>query len=592
MRGQPNICSSRPASVLRSPRVPDHQPFERYKLLASAIAGRLVEVAPIASGMPAWTDAVTIFVAGDLDPREVLRSVAVQASLLGADSLAPEIVTKLERRAALRRRYLAIEGHRALAAHDDLLPHSARSLIDPVLAASSSSPAESLRLADSTETIAEPPPMFGTIRPRALRANRARSEATAAAQVAPHGSSVDDVAASDAGDPEEGPVFEFSSAWVGRGGAIGRLLKRLFGDARVGGSGAPGSDAPTRWSRSSTRVSSNASPTTAAASRPEDTQLSASRRNTYPEWDMHRGRYRSDWCTVVEVEAEPEERDALPFVDSRVLRRPLARVGLGLERRHRQLQGDDVDLDAAVEAFVARAAESAPEDACYVDTVRRARDLAVLVLLDISGSAGELGATGRSVHEHQRAAAAALTFALHDFGDRVALYGFRSLGRTAVHVVPVKRFDERLDVRVLDRLGALTPRAYTRLGAAIRHGAARLESDGGTPRRLLVVISDGFAYDHGYEGAYGEADARRALAEARRRGIGCLCLSIGAATGPDALRRVFGTAAHATLSRNEQLAGVVGPLFQAALRSAESQQRIRQRAERTRDRLAIDRRTA
>ena len=75
----------------------------------------------------------------------------------------------------------------------------------------------------------------------------------------------------------------------------------------------------------------------------------------------------------------------------------------------------------------------------------------MLVLLDISGSAGEPSATGRTVHEHQRAAAASLTFALHDLGDRVALYGFRSLGRTAVHVVPVKRFDENLDARVRPR---------------------------------------------------------------------------------------------------------------------------------------------
>ena len=31
---------------------------------------------------------------------------------------------------------------------------------------------------------------------------------------------------------------------------------------------------------------------------------------------------------------------------------------------------------------------------------------------------------------------------------------------------------------------------------------------------LLVVLSDGLAYDHGYERAYGAADARRALSEA------------------------------------------------------------------------------
>ena len=82
-----------------------------------------------------------------------------------------------------------------------------------------------------------------------------------------------------------------------------------------------------------------------------------------------------------------------------------------------------------------------------------------------------------------------------------------------------------------------------------------------------------------------------ALAEARRRGSGCLCLSIGAGTDPDALRRVFGTAAHATLPREEQLAGVIGPLFRAALRSAETQRRAWQRKERTRDRLKIDRGT-
>ena len=49
------------------------------------------------------------------------------------------------------------------------------------------------------------------------------------------------------------------------------------------------------------------------------------------------------------------------------------------------------------------------------------------------------------MHEQQRAAAAALTVALHDLGDRVALYAFQSQGRSAVHVLPVKRFDDNLD---------------------------------------------------------------------------------------------------------------------------------------------------
>ena len=144
-----------------------------------------------------------------------------------------------------------------------------------------------------------------------------------------------------------------------------------------------------------------------------------------------------------------------------------------------------------------------------------------------------------------------------------------------MHLLPVKRFDEGIDHRWwCRRLHGLQPGAYSRLGAAIRHGSAMVESDGGTSRRLLVVLSDGLAYDHGYERAYGEADARRALAEARRRGIGCLCLSVGASTDADELRAVFGSAAHATIGRPDQLPAVIGPLFRSALRSAEVRRRV------------------
>jgi nitric oxide reductase activation protein len=125
----------------------------------------------------------------------------------------------------------------------------------------------------------------------------------------------------------------------------------------------------------------------------------------------------------------------------------------------------------------------------------------------------------------------------------------------------------------MQRLHGLEPGAYSRLGAAIRHGAAVLEQRGGASRRLLVVLSDGLAYDHGYERVYGAADGRRALAEARRRGTACLCLSIGASTDAEALRRVFGSAAHAAIPRPEQLRHVIGPLFRSALRSAEVRRR-------------------
>ena len=152
----------------------------------------------------------------------------------------------------------------------------------------------------------------------------------------------------------------------------------------------------------------------------------------------------------------------------------------------------------------------------------------------------------------------------------------------------VMDFDEHLDVKAIKRLAALQPAAYTRMGAAIRHATTLWTGRSGTPRRLLVVLSDGFAYDHGYEGRYGESDARRALTEARRQGVGCVCLSVGASTDPDALRRVFGSAAHAAVPRVDDLSALIAPLFRSAIRSAEGQHRVFQRKERSRERLRIE----
>ena len=565
----------------------------RFKLIVSAIAGRLVEVAPVEPGERAWTDGVTVFANADASPGDQLRCVAVQAALLAAGSLNPDVMRNLARRPVLARRYLAVEAHRALAAQEALLPTVVRSLIDRAIAARSESPAASLAIVMGREALADPPEIFGTIRPRHVRVSvEPPTEQRATRQQVPRRQSADVLRELDDGEEDGGVVPDFASGSSGRGGVIGRLLKTLLGDARSAWGDPPGADAATRWSRRAARVARTVALTTASASIPDHIALVEQRGTTYPEWDAYRRRYRHDWCTVVELEPKPEDVVPLVAPESHALRRPLARLGMELERRRRQLQGDDIDIDAAVEARVESLAGSPPDEATYIESQRRRRDLAVLLLLDISGSSGKPSATGATVHEHQRAAAAALTVALHDLGDRVALYGFRSQGRSAIHVVPVKRFRDDLDTHVMSRLGALVPGAYTRLGAAIRHGGSVLDRDGGTSRRLLVVLSDGFAYDHGYEGPYAEADARRALAEARRRGTGCLCLSIGADTDVHTLRRVFGTAAHATIPRPEQLAGVVGPLFRSVLRSAPLQRRAWQRKERTHERLEIERRTA
>jgi hypothetical protein len=548
----------------------------RLSLLASAISHRALRVAPGQPGEPAWTDGKVVFVDPDRNPREQLEALGVQASLLAAGSLEPAVVRRLTRRRALARRYLAVEGHRALAAVGHLLPPSVRALIDPDVAAGADSPRASLEAALGRKVIAEPPESFGTIRARRLLASTARTATPATAGEPAAHAPRDPVLAelTEDRDQRDGAVPDLFSSPVGGSGALGRLLAKMLEVVRrIDGGGPPGAHLPTHWTRDGTSRSRNAGFLAGAPGSVEavDVENGGVR---YPEWDVHRRRYRKDWCSVREI--EPRLKDDAPAAvpGARDLRRSLARLGMGLDRFRRQAQGDDVDIDAAIEARVEAMAGSAPGEAVYLDSLRRRRDLAVLLLLDVSGSSAEPAATGRTVHEQQRAVAAALTLALHEIGDRVALYAFHSMGRSAVHLVPVKRFDESPGSLVMRRLHSLVPGAYSRLGAAIRHGTAVLGERGGTSRRLLVVLSDGLAYDHGYEPVYGAADARRALAEARRKGVGCLCLSVGAGTDAEALRRVFGSAAHATFPLPARLPHAIGPLFRSALRSAEVRRRV------------------
>jgi nitric oxide reductase NorD protein len=508
---------------------------------------------------------------------------------LAAGSFDEEVLGRLARSTRLCRRYLSVEGHRALAALEPMLPPSARRLCASTIAALSTSPLHSLDIASGSQVLADPPEAFGMIRPRLVRRRTGAADSDPALvpyQPRSQGRELLNELDDEVENPFEGA--DFVSSPIGGGGAIGRLLKGLFRSGRSSVSGPPGADAPTHRSRRSTRASRNFG--LAPATLPDATygDAFAPRGVAYPEWDVHHGGYRPDWCTVTMVDPLPTAHITFTLPDAVGIRRSLSHIGVALERRHRQLQGIDIDLDAVVESRVQAMSGSIPEEAVYLDLVRGRRDLGVLVLLDVSGSSGEPSAGGGTVHEHQRKAAASLTVALAELGDRVALYAFRSQGRSAVQIERMKRFDDRMDATVLRRLSASDPGAYTRLGAAIRHGTWLLARESGVSRRLLVVLSDGFAYDHGYEGSYGEADARRALSEARRLGTGCVCLSIGASTEVAKLSRVFGTAAHASVARFEDLPRVIAPLFRFALRSAEAKQRTSQHATRANERLALE----
>ena len=340
----------------------------RLSLLASAISSRALQVAPGEPGEPAWTDGRVVFVDASISTREQVEAVAVQASLLAAGSLDTDVVRRLTRRPALARRYLAVEGHRALAAIEDLLPPSVRSLIDSDVAARVDSPAASLTAALSRTAIADPPDSFGAIRARHLLKSIDRADSSSTTRQHVPREQRNRVLAELAEDEDDdGTAADLFSSPVGGGGALGRLLGQLLGVVRqLNGGGPPGADAPTHRTRAGTRGGRNAAFSTGMEGTVEEAAIE--RRGTkYPEWDVHRRRYRQDWCTVQEVEPRPKDSTPLLVSGGYGLRRPLARLGMGLDRCHRRVQGDDIDIDAVVEARVEAMAGSAPDEAIYVE---------------------------------------------------------------------------------------------------------------------------------------------------------------------------------------------------------------------------------
>ena len=96
---------------------------------------------------------------------------------------------------------------------------------------------------------------------------------------------------------------------------------------------------------------------------------------------------------------DPEDLRLFDPPRSDDLRRKLARLGIGLERRRRQLQGDDIDIDAVVESRVEMLAGSTPDEGLYVESQRRRRSLAVQTVqsysspgvLDVGCGSGRIG---------------------------------------------------------------------------------------------------------------------------------------------------------------------------------------------------------
>lgn len=545
----------------------------RWTLLASSVAGRPVAV--VATDAPlTYTDGETIYAADDASKHVIMA----QAALIAAGSLTPSTAWALVGRKGTAQRYLTLETQRAVHALSNIVPSTlverAQALHNgPV----SESTTESLERARST-AVPSAPAWCGTIRPLKLRrAAEGGNSASVSDQDLRDGHAGFDALDELDDDNDSADRSRFLELFaVPMSNPVMTKFAKILGMGTTPGSSDDGGE---EFSVSGGRAGRGAGGRRRAADAvvpKSSAHREPSAGALYDEWCYRTNSYKPRWCTVAEFLPDTALARSVGPVTDLALRRQLVRIGLSDTRHRRQAEGDTLDVTALVDFAVGRDEASAGAPRVYEARRRTSRDLGVLVLLDASGSTGmSLGGARADGHvfDAQRDLTGRLSAALDDVGDRVATYAFYSRGRDNVRFLRVKRFDDRYNRAAQQRLEALNPTGYTRLGAAVRHATHLLTTKAGTSSTLLVVIGDGLPYDEGYEHHYAQHDARRALTEAVEQGVGCVCLSTRSTTHPETIDNVWGHIAHRTLERPQDLAAHVRPLIRHALREAAASRR-------------------
>jgi nitric oxide reductase NorD protein len=261
--------------------------------------------------------------------------------------------------------------------------------------------------------------------------------------------------------------------------------------------------------------------------------------HVYDEWDYRRAGYRAAWCSLMEKSLHPVRSGFVvktlgkyrPQLNK--LRRQFEMLRTRERFVRRRRHGDDIDLDAHIEALGDLRAGLAPTDRLFVQLLRDDRDIAAMFLIDMSNSTE--GWVGVAVKE----SLVLLAEALEVVGDQYGIYGFSGMRRSRSEIFHIKHLDEPYGAEVQARIAAIGPREYTRMGPPIRHLTKKLQ-EAQSAVRLLLVISDGKPEDYDdYKGQYAIEDTRKALLEAQGAGVHVFCITIDK-SAHDYLAHMFG----------------------------------------------------
>ncbi|MDQ7014899.1 MAG: nitric oxide reductase activation protein NorD [Gammaproteobacteria bacterium] len=267
----------------------------------------------------------------------------------------------------------------------------------------------------------------------------------------------------------------------------------------------------------------------------------------YQEWDYQIQLHRPDWATVFERrQPRGHVEDIQAIIDAH---RPVAHrikqiidllTPAGVQRVRNLEDGDEVDINAAIDAMVAIRMGEQPNPRITMRNVLKTRDLSVVVLLDLSESTNEsMGNSDKTVLQLTREAATLVATAIEGIGDPFALHGFSSDGRHDVQYYRFKDFNQSFDDEARSRLAGMQGGLSTRMGAALRHAGHHLLKQQ-ERRKLILLVTDGEPADIDVQDPqHLRHDAKKAVEELYSTGVLTYCLTLD----PQAdsyVKRIFG----------------------------------------------------
>ncbi|MCU7940861.1 MAG: VWA domain-containing protein [gamma proteobacterium symbiont of Bathyaustriella thionipta] len=275
-----------------------------------------------------------------------------------------------------------------------------------------------------------------------------------------------------------------------------------------------------------------------------------------PEWDYKKQILQKDYCSVINMVHTTGEHGELP----ENLRRTAKKLRHQLEalttkrvwHRH-QSEGSEMDMDAYINYVGERFSGHKVEQPDLYQQLRSSeRDLSCLLLADFSLSTDTWLSNDARIIDVIRDSLFLFSESLRNTGDQFSIYGFSSRNRGHIRFNTLKTFQESYNGMVRSRIQAIKPGFYTRLGAAIRYASAKLEVQD-TQQRLLLILTDGKPNDlDRYEGRYGVEDTRRAIHEARVKGLQTFCITIDD-QGGEYLPHIFGNNGFTIIRKPEHL---------------------------------------